>query len=226
MEKKKILWALASLYLVTSNADASDTARSMEGIYLGGDIGYLKYKIEGVAETFPPLYQSFKSTKLNIDDSNSLLRVNVGFGHYWENNLFTGIELGYQKMLDPDDHKITNTAIGHEVDVEYSSRFDVGLLLGYSLSRKDLGYIRLGYGVTDVNISPHDIGGTGGAFHDLYGPIYGVGYSHMLNSHLGMRFEVNHLSIDDSYNNDKNDGEIYDITIKESQLQLGVFYNF
>ncbi len=226
MEKKNILWALASLFLVTSNVHASDTAYSMDGFYLGGDIGYSKNKIKGVAETFPPFYQSFKSTKLNIGDSNSLLRVNAGFGHYWENNLFSGIELGYQKKLNSDAHKITNTVIGHEVDVEYSSRFDASLLLGYSLPHKDLVYIRLGYGVADVNIKPHDIGGTGGGFHDLHGPIYGIGYSRMLNSHFGMRFEVNHLSIKDSYNNDKNDGEVYDVTIKDSQFQLGVFYNF
>ena len=223
---ENVLWVLASLFLVTSNIHASETTHSMKGFYLGGNIGYSKHKIEGVAETFPPFYQSFKSTQLNIDDTNSLLRFNVGFGHYWDNHLFTGIELGYQKMLNSDDYKITNTSIGHEVDVEYSSRFDVGLLLGYSIFRKDLAYICLGYGVTDVYISPHDIGDTGGAFHDLYGPIYSVGYSRMLNNHLGMRFEVNHLSINDSYNNDKNDGEIYDITIKDSQFQIGIFYNF
>ena len=226
MKKIHVPMILTLSVFIISHAHASESKAPMEGFYLGANIGYSKYKIEGFAETFPPDYLSRKRTNLNIEDSNPLVRFNVGYGHYGDNRLFAGIELGYQKMVGAEDYKITNTTTGHEVDVKYSGRIDVGLLIGYRILDNGLLYGRLGYGITDVNISPHDIGSDGGAYHNLYGPIWGIGYSYMLNRHLGVRAEGNYLSIHHSYNNDKNDSEIYDIKIKDAQLQFGLFYSF
>lgn len=218
---------LTLLIFSATQAHATGSGRPMDGIYLGANLGYSSYEIDGFAETFPPDYDARKRSDLDISDNDPLIRLNAGYGTYWDNGLFTGIEFGYQELIGADDWTVTNTAIGHEVDIEYSSRVDLGLLIGYTLSNDDLLYGRLGYGVTDVNISPYDIGDpSGGAFHDLHGYILGVGYSRMLNEHLGLRIEGNYLSISDSYDNDKNDSEIYDADITDIQLQIGVFYDF
>ena len=206
---------------------------SMDGFYIGADVGYSSYSIDGFAETFPHppnntlIYKSRKKTNINIDDKGVTIRANFGYGHYWNDKFFTGLELGYEKLMSGDtDLRLSNSRIKHEVDVEYSSRYDLSVLFGYKLASEGLLYARYGFGVTDVNISPHDTGGIGGAFHDLYGPVYGVGYSYMIDKNVGLKLEANRLSLHHTYNNDKKEGENYDISIRDTQLSIGIFYNF
>ncbi len=213
----------------------ANSLKPMAGVCLGADIGFTKYTVTGFAETFPPTgiadpqnypYSSRKRTQIDVGDQKALGRIHIGYGHYWHNNFLTGLELGYQHLIGAHDFLVSNPAQNHEVGIHYSSRFDIGVLIGYSFSLRDVLYTRVGYGTTDVEIAPREVGGIGGAFHNLYGPILGFGYSHMLDAQFGLRIEGTHLAINDSYDNDKNDGEIYDITIRDSQISIGVFYRF
>ncbi len=199
--------------------------KPMSGLYLGLDAGYLNSEISGFAETFPPNYLSKKRSYFDLNNDSAVTGINVGYGHHWSYKIFTGIELGYSKLRTPVETTVRSTP-GHEVSIDYSSRIDFTLLIGYDCSRLSTVYARLGAGLSDINISPHDTGGTGGAFHDLDGFIYGVGYAHTLGKGISLSAEIKGFLVHDSYNNDKDDGEIYDIEMKDLQAMLGVKYSF
>ncbi len=226
MQKTPALLIIASSLFLAGSIHAAEADKTMSGAYLSTDLGYTKYSIEGFAETFPPIYLRRSRTHFDIDDNGMLVRLSTGYGHYWRSTFFTAAEFGYQKLIGANRYKITNLSNQHEVDIDYSSRFDASLLTGRSTSESGLVYLRIGYGVTNVYITPHDIGGTGGAFHDLSGPLFGIGYSRVLNDRFSLRIEATRLSIRDTYNNNKNDGEIYDVKIKDAHLQMGVIFHF
>ena len=66
MKKIHVSMILTLSVFMTSHAHASEVKAPMEGVYLGANIGYSKYKIEGFAETFPPDYMARKRTDLDI----------------------------------------------------------------------------------------------------------------------------------------------------------------
>ena len=197
----------------------------MSGVFIGMDAGYLDSNISGFAETFPPLYAAKKRTDFDLNNSAAVVGVNLGYGHHWKNNIFTAIEVGYSKFLNPVD-TIIKTTPAHEVTIKYSSRLDLTALIGYDLSNVETLYTRVGIGMSDVNISPRDTGGTGGAFHDLDGIVYGVGYSRIFTDNISFNADLKAFTVSDTYNNDKNDGENYNVKMQDIQIAVGVKYNF
>ena len=220
---KRVL--IGSLFILFSqSAVAKDNP--MSGVYASVDAGFASYKITGFAETFPPNYVARKRTNLNIDDSSAFVRGSLGYGYHFDNKIFVGAELGYAKLIRGVDVLISNTANNHEVGVTYSSKYDVSGLLGYDISDKDMVFARIGYGRTNVNISPRDVGGNGGAFHDLSGMIYGLGYAHHFKKNIDFRVEIQNFKVSDSYENVKNDSEIYDVKINDTRIGVGLVYQF
>ncbi|MEE9272990.1 MAG: outer membrane beta-barrel protein [Robiginitomaculum sp.] len=202
------------------------SAQTMSGIYGGLEGGYVDYKISGFAETFPPEYLARKRTNLNVKDNAAFLKGTLGFGHHWNSQLFTGLELSYTKLVSGTDILLKDTTIEHEVGVSYSSQIALSGIVGYEFTLKDMIYARLGYGFSNVRIAPRDTGGTGGAFHDLSGMIYGLGYARQINDKIALRIEAQRFSVADTYDNVKNDGEIYDIKIKDTRFSGGIIVSF
>ncbi len=222
MIKKLLVVSLTVLFSQTAMAQD----KPMSGFYGALDSGLANRKITGFAETFPPNYAAKKRTNLDIDESSAFIRGSIGYGYHFDNNVFLGAEFGYAKLTSGTDILISNAAINHEVGVSYSSKYDINALLGYDIAEKNMVFARLGYGRTNINISPRDVGGDGGAFHDLTGMIYGLGYARHFNKNISFRVEVQHFKISDSYDNIKNDSEIYDIKIKDISISAGLVFTF
>ncbi len=226
LKKMRVGYVILSIFTILISAQTANAQKKpMSGVFIGVDAGYLNSNISGFAETFPPLYAAKKRTNFDLSNSAAVVGINLGYGHHWKNDIFTAIELGYSEFLNPIE-TIVKTTPAHEVTIKYSNRLDLTALIGYDLSNIETLYTRIGVGISDVNISPRDTGGTGGAFHDLHGIVYGVGYSRSFTDNISFNADLKGFTVSDSYNNDKNDGENYDIKMQDIQIAIGVKYNF
>lgn len=222
---KKIIFLIPLIIIFISETVMAQDG-PLSGLYGGINAGLSKVEITGFAETFPPSYQARKRTNLDIDKTTTQIKGQFGYGYHMDNGLFFGAELAYSAFLGGVDELISNTAINHEVEITYSGRLDGSILGGFSVGEKGLVYGRLGYGQSNINISPRDVGGTGGAFHDLSGVLFGGGYALALSEEIDIRLDVSRFNVSDSYNNDKQDDEIYDIDMKDTRATVGILYKF
>ncbi len=208
----------------------------LSGWYVGGRTGVSNYWLDGTVETFPtksyPNRIAGKSTNLNHHKSVWTLGAFAGYGHYI-GNWFVGGEVDLSFYPSKINKRIK--LADHTVQIENSLKVSLSALAGHRFG-DGLIYGRLGLAYTDVDVAVlenafvHSQPNSKhwGAVHDWLGATVGIGYAHPLTEHLSWRADYTFTYYLDGprYNNDKNDGEKYDLNLNDNRFSFGLAWSF